>query len=57
MTDKGNNKGFGCYAPLKKRPGIPPAQFFGQNRKQTKSMRPSELAHLCYSNLDGRSQI
>ena len=58
MTDKGSR--FGCYSPLKKRPDVPPAEFFKRhtrNRRQTKSMRPSELAVLCYAHFDGRSSL
>lgn len=57
--------GFGCYSPLKKRPGMPPSEFFkvhdnsSRNNKRVaaKSMKPKELAMLCYGHFDGRSNL
>lgn len=51
--------GFGCYSPLKKRPAMPPSEFFKRyrNHRQAKSqnLKPKELAVLCYGHFDGRS--
>lgn len=57
------SQGFGCYSPLKKRPGVPPSEFFrtshsSRNKSQTElSLKPKMLAALCYGHYDGRSNI
>lgn len=56
------SKGFGCYSPLRKRPAMPPSEFFRRYRRndqQSKSMKPKDLAELCYGHYDGtnRSQM
>lgn len=46
----------GRYSPLKRRPGVPPSEFFKETRNPvTKSMKPKELAAINYAYLDGRS--
>ena len=53
------DKRFGGYEPIKKRPAITPTEFFKKqgNGKHVESMKPLELAELCYSHFDGRSQL
>ena len=50
----------GKYSPLKKRPAIPPEEFFkqkgGYNIKSA-YLKPRELAVLCYAHFDGRSNL
>ena len=61
MSDASRKK-FGCYSPLPKRPEVPPQEYFkkhegSQARNSVQKMRPRELAALCYSHYDGRSQL
>ena len=58
MAEKAGSR-LGVYQPLKKMPKDPPHEFFSRTRnaRHVKSMRPSELAVLCYAHYDGRSQI
>ena len=48
--------GLGCYSPLKKRPNVPPSEFFKKNdsMNDVKQLKPRDLAQLCYGHFDGR---
>ena len=43
----------GCYSPLKKRPGLPPSEFFKDSKAKI-SMKPKDIAALNYAQYGGR---
>ena len=46
----------GCYSPLKKRPSLPPSEFFKESKAKI-SMKPKDLAVMNYAHFDGRSNL